>query len=325
MIATTRIVTFWSLLLYAASVAIAAPSLAPAPEKTSVVYRMVDEHPVRVDVHRLPDDQLRPVIVYFHGGALIKGSREAIFPEIMAMAKEGGYAIVSFDYRLAPETKLPEIVGDLEAGFAWLEREGAQRFKLDMNRMIVAGNSAGGYLALVAGYRSKRKPKAILSLNGYGRLNEDWYSKPNPHPEYTGKKIDAKEAEAQVEDRIISNEKHQSKDRSMLYMYYRQNGLWPREVSGFDADMEARLLPYEPARNITPDYPPVFLMHGTGDQDVPYEESVNLTKELGRNGVPYIFMGIEGAGHGFKGGDANQLMRSYAGMRKFAGRFLEPK
>ena len=74
--------------------------------------------------------------------------------------------MVSIDYRLAPETKLPEIVSDVEAAFHWVGREGARQFHLDIDRIMVFGGSAGGYLTLLTGYRVSPKLKALVSLYG---------------------------------------------------------------------------------------------------------------------------------------------------------------
>ena len=76
----------------------------PALVKTTVAYREVDGHKVLADVYRPEDDEVRPVIVWIHGGALIMGHRESVMGRIRALAEEKGYAVVSIDYRLAPET-----------------------------------------------------------------------------------------------------------------------------------------------------------------------------------------------------------------------------
>ena len=88
--------------------------------KTTVTYREVDGHKILADVYRPDGDDVRPVIVWIHGGALIMGHRESIAGQIRQLAEEQGYALVSIDYRLAPETKLPEIISDIEAAFRWL-------------------------------------------------------------------------------------------------------------------------------------------------------------------------------------------------------------
>src|SRR5262245_7970310 len=78
--------------------------------KTTVAYREVDGHKILADVYRPTGDEVRPVIVWIHGGALIMGSREDIHSEIRELAEEKGVALVSIDYRLAPETKLPDLI-----------------------------------------------------------------------------------------------------------------------------------------------------------------------------------------------------------------------
>ena len=121
----------------------------PTLVKKTVAYRSIDGHDVLADVYRFDDKEVRPVIVWIHGGALIMGHRDWIPSQIRELAEQKGYALVSIDYRLAPETKLPAIIDDIEAAFRWLAEDGARRFRLDPNRIVVSGGSAGGYLTLV--------------------------------------------------------------------------------------------------------------------------------------------------------------------------------
>jgi dipeptidyl aminopeptidase/acylaminoacyl peptidase len=73
-------------------------------------------------------------------------------------------------------------------------------------------------------------------------------------------------------------------------------------------------------RNVTPDYPPTLLVHGTNDDDVPYELSAAMAKELARHKVPHELITVRGAGHGLSGGDrkevADALARAVAFVRK---------
>jgi acetyl esterase/lipase len=292
-------------------------------QKTTVAYRNIEGHTILADIYLPKGDALRPVIVWFHGGALIMGNRETILPEIRALAEEKNYAIISFDYRLAPETKLPAIISDVEAAFKWLAIDGANRFHLDLDRMVVAGNSAGGYLALVAGYRANPKPKALVSLYGYGRLNEDWYLRPNLYPEYNPKKITPEEAASQTDGKVVSDSRQRKGNSVSIYFYYRQTGLWPREVSGFSSkSMSTDIAPYEPAKNITQNYPPTLLIHGTEDHDVPYDESANMAAQFEQHGVPYILKSVGKGGHFLDGGDKAQIEDSYKVMREFIVRHL---
>lgn len=89
-----------------------------------------------------------------------------------------------------------------------------------------------------------------------------------------------------------------------LYLYCRQNGLWPKVLTGHDPDLEPKAFDlFCPVRNVTKDYPPTLLIHGTKDTDVPYELSVMMDRALTAHGVPHEFITIPEGGHGFSRND----------------------
>jgi acetyl esterase/lipase len=291
--------------------------------RTTISYRQVDGHRILVDVYRPEGQDVCPVIVWIHGGALIMGHREDIHPRVRAVAEEKSYALVSIDYRLAPETKLPQLISDIEAAFAWLAGDGAKQFRLDPQRIVVTGGSAGGYLTLVAGYRARPRPKALVALHGYGDLIGDWYSTPSPHPRHNPRKISREEAMQQTDGTVISDARQRRGNGGVIYLYYRQNGTWPREVSGFEpATIAEQIVPFEPLRNVTPDYPPTLLIHGTNDTDVPYEQSKLMAEQLERHGVPFRLVPIHNGEHGFGGGDAAEIEAAYQTMQEFIVKHL---
>ena len=112
-------------------------------EKATVIYKEVGPLGIKADVYHYKDAKVRPVVVWLHGGALIMGHRESVSGPVKDFALTNGYVLVSFDYRLAPETKLPAIIEDIEDAFRWLRREGPKRFHIDPDRIAVTGGSAG--------------------------------------------------------------------------------------------------------------------------------------------------------------------------------------
>jgi len=304
-------------------------------KKTTVAYREVNGHKILADVYRPEGAKIRPVIVWIHGGALIMGNRELDSLEeredvtrfdFLAFAKAEGYAVVSIDYRLAPETKLPDIISDLEEAFRWLAGDGAKQFHLNPRRVLVAGASAGGYLTLITGYRVRLKPKALVALYGFGDLIGDWSSKPNPYPRYNLRKISREEAESQTDGTVISDSNERKGDGSLIYMYCRQNGLWSEEVSGFARSIIAdKITPFEPIRNVTPDWPPTLLLHGTQDTDVPYEQSELMAKKFKEKGVPFALIPIDHGEHGFEGGDPQKIKEAYKALAKFIKEHLNSR
>ena len=143
------------------------------------VYKTVGDHEIRADVYRKPGEEVRPGIIWIHGGALIFGSRKGISNEALTLYLNAGYTVIAIDYRLAPETKLPEIISDLEDAHTWVVSKGPDLFNIDPARIGVIGHSAGGYLTLMAGFRAKPTPKALVAFYGYGDITGPWYSAPD--------------------------------------------------------------------------------------------------------------------------------------------------
>lgn len=88
-----------------------------------------------------------PVIYNIHGGGMVAGNnRTAELAGELKRAEELQLAVVAVNYRLAPEHPDPAPVEDCYAGLTWLA-ENAKSLKIDPNRIIISGNSAGGGLA----------------------------------------------------------------------------------------------------------------------------------------------------------------------------------
>jgi dipeptidyl aminopeptidase/acylaminoacyl peptidase len=113
--------------------------------------------------------------------------------------------------------------------------------------------------------------------------------------------------------------------RGRYYLYLRQNGLWTREVTGFDPTAEARQLdPYCPARSVAVDFPPTLLVHGTEDTDVPHDRSVLMSEALRRHGVACELISVRGAGHGLSGGDRDEVSRARQRALETIRKHLDP-
>lgn len=146
--------------------------------KTTIVYKKNSEFEINGDFYATSKDNA-PVIVYIHGGGLVWGSKEDLKEEQIHFYLEDGFNIFSIDYRLAPETKLPEIKTDIADALLWVKQEGTKHFNYDPNKIVVIGGSAGGFLSLLTGI-FEVKPNAIVSFYGYGDLTGDWAHRPSP-------------------------------------------------------------------------------------------------------------------------------------------------
>jgi acetyl esterase/lipase len=275
-------------------------------------YKRVGDLEIKANVYRADDEKVRPVVVWIHGGALIMGGREGVNGRVKKMFLDAGYVIVSIDYRLAPETKLPAIIEDIEDAFRWIRQKGPDLFHIDSKKIAVLGGSAGGYLTLTTGHRVRPRPNVLVAFYGYGDLIGDWYSKPSPHRRHHRSKMPEEQVRQIVSGPPIANSRDRKGNGGVFYQFCRQRGLWPREVSGWDPHKEAEKFdPYMPVKNVTRQYPPTLLIHGTEDTDVPFDQSVMMADQFKKQGVEHELAAIVGGEHGLGGGDPDKIDEAY--------------
>ena len=112
---------------------------APGPE---------DMIPLRIYMPAGEGDDLRPAILYFHGGGFVTGNIDLIDPLCRRLANRSGCAVVAVGYRLAPEHPYPAAVTDAYVATMWIAAKGAA-FGIDGERLALMGDSAGANLATV--------------------------------------------------------------------------------------------------------------------------------------------------------------------------------
>ena len=110
-------------------------------------------------------DAVLPALVYYHGGGWVIGDLDSHDVLCRQLCNASGAAVVSVDYRLAPEHRFPAAVDDAYAAFCWVAANAAS-MKVDATRLAVGGDSAGGNLAAVVALmaRDQGGPKISLQL-----------------------------------------------------------------------------------------------------------------------------------------------------------------
>lgn len=130
------------------------PVLAVEPALSNLEYARVEGQPLLLDLSLAPEAKApRPLIVWVHGGAWRAGSK-ADMP-LQALV-ERGFSIASVDYRLSPVARFPAQVHDIKAAIRFL-RAHAAKYHLDPQRFVIAGSSAGGHLAALVGVSNGHK------------------------------------------------------------------------------------------------------------------------------------------------------------------------
>ncbi|WP_229260064.1 alpha/beta hydrolase [Duganella aquatilis] len=118
---------------------------------------------LKLDLYRPAGDRL-PVVVFVHGGGWKAGFRSEFVPMALRLTQHG-YAAVTVSYRLSGEARYPAAVQDVLAAVRWVRAHAAE-FGLDPNRIALAGGSAGGQIASLAGVTAGDDVKAIVNIDG---------------------------------------------------------------------------------------------------------------------------------------------------------------
>ena len=106
-----------------------------------------------------------PLLVYFHGGGWTIGDLDTHDVLCRQLALAGGCAVLSVDYRLAPEHRFPAAVDDCVAATRWARAQ-AGALGVDARRIVVGGDSAGGNLAAVVALVERDAATAGAPLAG---------------------------------------------------------------------------------------------------------------------------------------------------------------
>lgn len=152
--------------------------------KDVIVENVETDQGIALRIYRSPSirEKVTPVIVWFHGGGWVLGSIETHDALCRRFAKETGFAVASVDYRLSPEHQFPVPLNDCFSATTYIA-ENAKRLRIDPDKLIVAGDSAGGNLAAAVALkaRNEKKPRIAAQVLIYPvldrALDSDSYTK----------------------------------------------------------------------------------------------------------------------------------------------------
>lgn len=244
------------------------PTLIP-----DIEFARVTEKPLHLDLHLPAQKPRSPVIVWVHGGAWRSGSKKDM-PLGKLVAE--GYAIASVDYRLSTDAKFPAQIHDIKAAVRFL-RSHAAEWKLDARKIVIAGDSAGAHLAALAGVSNgnadlegtvgdlsaSSQLQGIISFFGAANLTTI-LQQSTPHG--LGVRVPA------------------------LQLLL---GDMPTNVPAL-----ARLA--SPVFHVDAADPPLLLLHGDQDPQMPVNQSLELLGAYQRVKAPVELVVVPGAAHGGK-------------------------
>ena len=264
------------LILTTSAVLILFPKDAMTVEPThgNVVYATVGGLDLRLDIYTPQKAQKSPLIVWVHGGAWRAGSKNKV---PVAQLVDHGFAIASVDYRLSPVAKFPAQIHDIKAAIRFL-RANAGTYDFDPERFVIAGSSAGGHLAALVGVS-----------NGVTELEGTVGDHVSPSSDVQSIVVFYGAANLQT---ILS----QSTPHGLSVRVPALELL----LGGQPLDVPELAKLASPVAHIDASDPPLLLIHGDQDPQMPINQAHELHGKYKQLRLPVEFEVVHGGAHGGK-------------------------
>ncbi len=232
-------------------------------------------------------------VIYLHGGSWQAFDKDVATRPFFRHLTAQGHVVMDVAYRLARETDMQGMLGDAKRAIAWLKTKG-MAFDVDPAKIVIAGGSAGGHLALLAAYTpnnpafepedtqatdtSVRGVVAYYPVADLRTLSLLW-SEQSMHPLAT------------------------AIGRMLGYFppegYLPWSKLGPRLFGGPLADIGDALLAYSPLAHVGPHCPPTLLIQGLHDHIVPVQDVICLHRALAEAGCQAAIVELPMVEHAF--------------------------
>ncbi len=246
-------------------------SAASAETQTDIEYARIGGLALKLDLH-LPKTANPPLIVYVHGGAWRAGSKSDV---PIAKLLDHGFAIASVDYRLSTQAVFPVQIHDLKAAIRFL-RAKSELFHLNTSRIAIIGSSAGGHLAALVGVTNGNK---VLE----GTIGE--------HLDQSS------EVQCIVSLFGASNLQTILSQSTEFGLKMRVPAL--QLLLGGTPDEKPDLAKLaSPVAHLDSNDPPLLLIHGDADPQMPHQQSAEFAKAYEARGLPVKFITLPGSKHG---------------------------
>jgi len=201
-----------------------------------------------------------PIAVYVHGGGLSAGDKANINPVFLNALASAGYAVASVNYHLAPLYKYPVQIEDLKCAIRYL-RANAQMYGMNGSEMFAFGTSSGGELVAIAALTG---PHSQFEVGSY--LNEP--SSLTAAVDMFGPANLTSYASYSDELRVFGNN-------------------------------QTKLVLASPTHFVVPNSPPILIIQGVNDTNVPKSQSIELYQKLTAAGDQTQLILVQNMGHMF--------------------------
>jgi acetyl esterase len=231
---------------------------------------------VLLDLHVPDGPGPFPAAILVHGGGFDGGSRSTNVRPLFDVLAGAGYAWFSIDYRMAPEFRFPQAIEDVTSAIQWVKAN-ASAYHVDAGRIALIGESAGAFLVNYAGTHEKpeTRVRAVVNIYGpvdYGELAEER----RDHPERFN---------------MTTINRHAANGGGIHFF----------GAEHLDAAGLAKLRDISPIFAVHHGMPPFLCIHGNKDDQVSYQQSLEMCAAMKKAGVSCRLITIKDGGHGMSG------------------------
>ncbi len=216
----------------------------------------------------MPAPERMPAVIEVHGGGWQVGERNIGRGLLMPLQ---GFFYASIDYRMSHEAIFPAQIHDVKAAIRWL-RAHADEYNIDPQRIGLWGGSAGGHLVSLAAATGDLE--ALEGACGWAGHST---------------RVAAVAAVNPAIDMLVPQAEWE--------WAYEPDSAVERLFGGTVHTREELVRSANPLTYLSPDAPPMLLIHGTTDDIVPFQQSVMLYEALTKQGVEATLVSLEGVDH----------------------------
>ncbi len=216
-----------------------------------------------------------PAVIIVHGGGWRNGDKQTFVKPLFEPLTKAGFAWFTINYRLAPAYRFPAPVEDVENAIRYVQSH-AREYKVDLKRLALTGESAGGHLVSFVGARDGAKLKLRAVVPFYA---------PND-----------------LEAMITGPDKTEG------------GGPAIRGLLNFtepDAAAIRKLREASPVTYVKKGMPPFLLIHGTKDMTVPFRQATLMCDKIKQAGSSCELFPVEGGAHGVGNWERDPALQEY--------------
>ncbi|EST07260.1 Alpha/beta hydrolase fold-3 [Kalmanozyma brasiliensis GHG001] len=280
------------------------------------------EVPIQLDLC-LPDaassESPLPIFLWWHGGGLIQGARQSMAPHLKRAVDKYQIAVVSTDYRLAPQVRVPDIQHDMEDCLAFVIDElpsqlaaKGETVRVDTSRIVLSGSSAGGWQSLMVGLGMcpNSKQEHLQNVKGIAAI---YPITTMDHPFFLEKQVPfrglTKDDPSTFEEfrnpnAPVTANSAAVEQRNKFYMHAQQEGLFPsllfseqQREQGWLQRTDVMAFLKQSSEQQRKEFPPVYIVHGEKDTAVDVDQARQLERALNEVGAEVRYDEVAGRDH----------------------------